>query len=103
MYSVEKFILVVGIWFFWFDYILFNGDMVIDSDEILELKILFCILVVIGVGVIGIEYVIIFSVFDVWVILIDLSVLIFSFVDCELIGEFIYDLRDCGMVFCLGD
>ena len=75
----------------------FDGDAIVDPDEILELKRLPRSLTVIGGGVIGIEYATIFSALDVKVTVIEPNDQIFPFIDRELVDEFIHDLRDRGM------
>ncbi len=75
----------------------FDGDAIVDPDEILELKRLPRTLTVIGGGVIGIEYATIFSALDVKVTVVEPNDAIFPFLDKELVDEFIHDLRDRGM------
>lgn len=38
IYFVDKFVIVVGIKLFCFDYVLFDGEFIVDSDEILDLE-----------------------------------------------------------------
>ncbi len=80
----------------------FDGDTVLDSDEILDLPRLPRQLAVIGAGVIGIEYATIFSALDVQVTLIEPRATMLDFVDRELVGEFMHDLRDRGMALRFG-
>lgn len=75
----------------------FDGDAIVDPDEILELKRLPRSLAVIGGGVIGMEYATIFSALDVKVTVIDPAERLLPFIDKELVDEFIHDLRDRGM------
>lgn len=84
------------------DYIPFNGETVVDSDEILRIKDLPKSLTVIGAGVIGIEYATIFSALDISVTVIEPRSSILSFIDDELIAEFTHDLRDRGIKLRLG-
>lgn len=79
----------------------FDGDTVLDPDDVLELKKLPRTLAVIGAGVIGIEYATIFSALDVKVTLIDPAASVLPFVDQELVDEFIHDLRDRGVTLRL--
>ncbi|MEO0606837.1 MAG: Si-specific NAD(P)(+) transhydrogenase [Pseudomonadota bacterium] len=83
-------------------YIPFNGESVIDSDEVLAIKNLPRSLTVIGAGVIGIEYATIFSALDIAVTVIEPRSSILSFIDDELIAEFTHDLRDRGIKLRLG-
>ncbi len=75
----------------------FDGEFIVDADEILELKRLPRSLAVIGASVIGIEYATIFSALDVKVTVIEPNDSLLGFVDRELIDEFIHDLRDRGV------
>ena len=75
----------------------FDGDAILDPEEILELKRLPRSLAVIGGGVIGIEYATIFSALDVKVTVIEPNEAIFPFLDRELVDEFIHEMRDRGM------
>lgn len=84
------------------DYIPFNGETVVDSDEILQIKELPRSLTVIGAGVIGMEYATIFSALDISVTVIEPRSSILSFIDDELIAEFTHDLRDRGIKLRLG-
>jgi NAD(P) transhydrogenase len=101
-FSAERFIISVGTHPWRPSHIPFDGTTVLDSDEILALEKLPHSLVVIGAGVIGIEYATIFSTLDVQVTLIDPSQNILSFVDQELVDEFVHDLRDRGIQLRLG-
>jgi NAD(P) transhydrogenase len=93
----DNFVLAVGTEPYRPSSIPFDGDAIVDPDEILELKRLPRSLAVIGAGVIGIEYATIFSALDVKVTVIDPNESLLSFVDRELVDEFIHDLRDRGM------
>jgi NAD(P) transhydrogenase len=79
----------------------FDGEAVLDPDDILDLPRLPRSLTVIGAGVIGIEYATIFSALDVKVTVIDPAATVFPFVDQELVDEFIHDMRDRGMTLRL--
>jgi NAD(P) transhydrogenase len=80
----------------------FNGTTVLDSDEIVELPKLPRSLAVIGAGVIGVEYATIFSALDVAVTLIEPRPSFLDFIDKELIGEFMHELRDRNVALRLG-
>jgi NAD(P) transhydrogenase len=75
----------------------FDGETVVDADEILDLKRLPRSLAVIGASVIGVEYATIFSALDVKVTLIEPTDTLLPFLDRELRDEFIHDMRDRGM------
>ena len=80
----------------------FDGDVIVDSDEIVALKRLPRSLAVIGGSVIGVEYATIFSALDVQVTLIEKAPSLLGFVDRELVDEFVHDLRDRGMALRFG-
>ncbi len=75
----------------------FDGETIVDADDILELKRLPRSLAVIGASVIGVEYATIFSALDVKVTVIEPGESLLGFVDRELVDEFIHDLRDRGV------
>jgi NAD(P) transhydrogenase len=75
----------------------FDGERILDADEILDLQHLPRSLTVIGASVIGIEYATIFSALDVKVTVIEPGATLFPFVDRELADEFVHDLRDRGL------
>ncbi|MBP6011867.1 MAG: Si-specific NAD(P)(+) transhydrogenase [Alphaproteobacteria bacterium] len=100
-FSADRVILAVGTVPFRPADVPFDGDTVLDPDDVLELKSLPRTLAVIGAGVIGIEYATIFSALDVKVTLIDPAANVLPFVDQELVDEFIHDLRDRGVTLRL--
>lgn len=59
-------------------------------------------MVVIGAGVIGIEYATIFSALDTAVTVIDPKATMLDFIDKEIIEDFTYQLRDRNMKLLLG-
>lgn len=75
----------------------FDGKDILDSDDILEIERLPRKLVVIGAGVIGIEYATIFSALDVDVTVIEGRDTMLDFIDSELLAEFMHELRDRGI------
>lgn len=85
------------------DNVPFNGTTVVDSDGIIDLQKLPNSLAVIGAGVIGVEYATIFSALDVRVTLIEPRDTFLDFIDRELLGEFVHQLRDRGVTFRMGD
>lgn len=83
-------------------YIPFNGENVLDSDEIIDIRRVPRSLTVIGAGVIGVEYATIFSALDVAVTLIDPQTGFLNFVDRELIEDLTFQMRDQGVTLRLG-
>ncbi len=80
----------------------FDGNRVLDSDEVVELKNLPRSLTVVGAGVIGVEYATIFSALDVNVALVEARSTFLDFIDHELIEDFLHQLRDRGMTIRFG-
>jgi len=84
------------------DHIPFDGETVVDGDEIIDLSELPRSITVVGAGVIGVEYATIFSALDVAVTLIEPRETFLDFVDKELIQEFVHELRDRNVGLRLG-
>lgn len=81
----------------------FDGKQIIDSDEILKLDCIPKSLLVVGAGVIGIEYATIFNALDTEVTIIDGKDSFLSFVDGEIIEEFTHHLRDSEITLRLSE
>jgi len=96
-YHGERIIIAVGTQPFRPANIPFDGESIVDADEVLDLKRLPRSLAVIGASVIGVEYATIFSALDVKVTVIEPGPSLLGFVDRELVEEFIHDLRDRGV------
>ena len=101
-FTAANFLVAVGTNPYRPQHIPFDGRRVLDSDEILDIVDVPRSLTVIGAGVIGIEYATIFSALDVHVTLIDPEQDILKFIDREIVGEFLHDLRDRGIALRLG-
>ena len=84
------------------DYIPFDGDRIIDSDEVLEIRTLPRSMIVIGAGVIGVEYATIFSALDTAVTLVEPRETMLDFIDKEILEDFTYQLRDRNMKLVFG-
>ncbi|WP_420569239.1 Si-specific NAD(P)(+) transhydrogenase [Thalassovita sp.] len=80
----------------------FNGATVVDSDEFLELAQIPRSLIVVGAGVIGVEYATMFSALDVRVTLIEPRETFLDFIDKTIIHEFTHQIRDNGVDLRLG-
>ena len=80
----------------------FDGASIIDSDEILEIKELPRSMIVIGAGVIGIEYATIFSALDTVVTVVEPRDTMLDFIDKEIVEDFTYQLRDRNMKLIFG-
>ncbi|MBS0360549.1 MAG: Si-specific NAD(P)(+) transhydrogenase [Proteobacteria bacterium] len=101
-YTADKFLIAVGTRPFRPAHIGFDGENVVDSDEILELTRIPRQLVVVGASVIGVEYASIFSALDVKVTLIEPNSVLMPFLDRELADEFLHDLRERGVIVRFG-
>lgn len=80
----------------------FDGEYILDSDEIIEINRIPRSLTVIGGGVIGVEYATIFSTLDVPVTLVEKQNTILDFVDRELIDELLHNMRHRGITLRFG-
>jgi len=85
------------------DSVPFDGETVFDSDEILKLDHIPRSLIVIGGGVIGLEYAIMFATLGVRVTVVDGRERLLEFVDPEIVNALMFHARSLGMVFRLGE
>ncbi len=81
----------------------FDGDLIFDSDSILHMNRIPHSMVVIGGGVIGMEYASVFTALGVDVTLVEPKKRILPFVDSEIIERLTYQLNLLGLRFALGD
>ena len=102
-FQAEKILLAVGSRPIRPEGVPFDDETVIDSDGILSLKKLPRSMIVVGGGVIGVEYASIFSTMDVEVTLIDGRDHLLSFLDHELVDELVHHMRDNGVILRLGE
>lgn len=84
------------------DTVPFNGVNILDSDEFLEMARIPRSLVVVGAGVIGVEYATMFSALDVKVTLIEPRDSFLDFIDTTLIQDFTHQIRENGVDLRLG-
>jgi NAD(P) transhydrogenase len=77
----------------------FDGRMVLDSDGILDLAAIPSSLVVVGAGVVGIEYASMFAALGTKVTVVERHGRLLEFCDAELIEGLQYHLRDLGVIF----
>lgn len=80
----------------------FDHDKIIDSDELLEIRDIPRSMIVIGAGVIGIEYATIYSALDTAVTVIEPRSTMLDFIDREIVEDFAYQLRDRNMKLLFG-
>jgi NAD(P) transhydrogenase len=81
----------------------FDGRRVFDSDEILTLNEIPRSMVVVGGGVIGIEYAIMFATLGVKVTVVDGRERLLDFCDREIVDALLYHARSLEMSFRLGE
>lgn len=81
----------------------FDDETIIDSDGLLQIKKVPRSMVVIGAGVIGVEYATIFSALDAKITLVDTRNTILDFVDTDIVDEFKHDLQSRGIQLRLGE
>jgi NAD(P) transhydrogenase len=80
-----------------------DGERIITSDEIFNLAELPHSMVVIGAGVVGIEYASMFALMGVEVTMVDTRERPLEFLDREIIDELVHQMRDIKVVFRLGE
>ena len=80
-----------------------NGKSIVNSDQILGLECLPRTLVVVGGGVVGVEYACMFAVLGVRVTLIEKRSRLLEFADQEIIEALSYHLRDMRVTMRLGE
>ncbi|WP_422031950.1 Si-specific NAD(P)(+) transhydrogenase [Roseovarius sp.] len=100
--TADRFLISTGTKTYRPDYVPFNGSTIVDSDEFLELAQIPRSLVVVGAGVIGVEYATMFSALDVRVTLIEPRDTFLDFIDSRIIEEFTHQIRDNGVDLRLG-
>lgn len=81
----------------------FDGETIIDVDQIFRLPEMPDEMIVVGAGVIGLEYASMFATMDVEVTVIEMKSSMLDFVDQEIIERLTYHLRDLNVVFRLGE
>ncbi len=80
-----------------------DGQTVVSSDEVLQLPQLPRTMVVVGAGVIGIEYASMFAALGVQVTVIDQRARPLEFLDGEIVDELIHQMRKSDVTFRCGD
>jgi NAD(P) transhydrogenase len=80
-----------------------DGDVIITSDGVMQLTRLPRSMVVVGGGIIGIEYASMFASLGVQVTLVDKRSRLLEFLDWEIVDELIHQMRDWNVTFRLGE
>ena len=81
----------------------FDGKCIFDSDDILELDQIPRSMIVVGGGVIGIEYAIMFAILGVQITVVDGREKLLEFCDQEIVDTLLHHARSLNMVFRLGE
>lgn len=103
IYSAHYFLIAVGTRPHRPDHIPFDGQTILDSDDILTIAELPRSMIVVGAGVIGLEYATIFSALDIEITLVDAQESLMDFLDKEIVDELLYVMRDRNMTVLLGE
>ena len=80
-----------------------DGKRIVDSDQLLQGDVLPRDLIVVGAGVIGLEYASMVSALNIKVTVIEARPAILDFVDRELIDSLLFFMRQRGAAFRLGE
>jgi NAD(P) transhydrogenase len=80
-----------------------NGRNIVNSDQVLLMETVPKTLIVVGGGVIGVEYTCMFATLGVRVILIEKRPRLLEFADAEIIEALSYHLRDCRVTLRLNE
>jgi NAD(P) transhydrogenase len=80
-----------------------NGRTIIDSDQILDMTQLPKTLIVVGGGVIGVEYACMFATLGVRVTIVEKRPRLLEFVDTEMVEALTYNMRDRRMTMRLNE
>ncbi|HVC47556.1 MAG TPA: Si-specific NAD(P)(+) transhydrogenase [Terracidiphilus sp.] len=80
-----------------------NGTTIVNSDQVLDLPNLPRTLIVVGGGVVGVEYACMFAILGVRVTLIEKRARLLEFADQEIVEALSYHLRDSRVTLRLGE
>ena len=100
--TADKFLIATGTHTYRPEYIPFNKTTIVDGDDFLNLETIPRSLIVIGAGVIGVEYATMCSALDVRVTLVEPRDTFLDFIDRTLIAEFTQQIRTNGVDLRLG-
>jgi len=85
------------------EHIPFDGETVFDSDDLLNIEEIPRSMIVVGAGVIGMEYALMFATLGVEVTVVDGRERLLDFCDREIVDTLVFHARSLGMVFRLGE
>ncbi|MEO8726418.1 MAG: Si-specific NAD(P)(+) transhydrogenase [Acidobacteriaceae bacterium] len=101
--TAEKFMIATGTRPAQNDKIKTDGKRIFNSDQLLSMEQLPRDLIVVGAGVVGLEYASMLAPLGVKVTLLDARPTLLDFVDRELMDSLCFQLRKQGMVFRMGE
>ncbi len=101
-FTAERFLISTGTIPFRPEYVPFNDRNVIDSDGIVELDFVPGSIIVVGAGVIGVEYATMMQALDIRTTLVEPRDSFLDFIDQTLIREFMSEIQDMGLDLRLG-
>jgi NAD(P) transhydrogenase len=81
----------------------FDGKRIIDSDQLRQAQKIPREVIVVGAGVIGLEYASMLTALNIQVTIIDQRPAVLDFVDSQIIEALCYHLRQQGAIFRLGE
>jgi NAD(P) transhydrogenase len=102
-YEGDKFLICVGSKTRRPDNIPFDGESIIDSDEIINMNRIPNKLLVVGAGVIGLEYATIYKALDIEVTILESKNHILEFVENEIVDEMMHHLHDSNIKLRLNE
>jgi NAD(P) transhydrogenase len=80
-----------------------DGDIILNSDDVVRLRRLPRKMVVVGAGIIGLEYASMFSALDIEVTVVDKRDRLLEFLDHEIVDELMHHMRNQHVRFRLGE
>ena len=101
--AAEKIVIAVGTHPVRPETVAFDGRTILDSDGILQLDHIPQSLVVVGAGVVGIEYASMFAALGTKITVVEQRQRLLQFCDSQVIEALQYHLRDLGVIFRFGE
>ena len=102
-FSADKFVIAVGTRPARPKSVDFDGETIVDSDQILNMQQVPTTMVVVGAGVIGIEYASMFAALGTKVTVVEKRPNMLEFCDDEIVEALKYQLRDLAVTFRFGE
>ena len=101
--TAEKFVIATGTRPARPDHVAFDGQRIVDSDGILGLEAVPASMVVVGAGVIGVEYASMFAALGTRVTVVERRDQMLEFCDQEIVEALKFHLRDLSVTFRFGE